>query len=162
MRPGTRRQIVYEVREIAKTAERLAASIEQAQLPDLRRVGVGWTVDGTREMDVGGTYVFREGRHVIAIIRSLAWGLFEMKRRGSEPVDPIALAEVRAILIEIGEKILHGPPERCKKCDGLQTICVACGGECRVPYKENTQETHDRTKVLCPECSSWLSPEGLR
>ena len=100
MRPGARREHVGKLRDLSRIAADMAQRIEVAELPDLRRVSVGWGSDGHSEIDVGGTYIFQKGdeRHIVEIIRALAWGLFESRRAGSDPHDQQALAEVRAIL----------------------------------------------------------------
>jgi hypothetical protein len=137
-----------------------AQSIESAELPDLRRVGIGWSKDGC-EIDLGGIYVFqmrRDERHVIEILHALALGLFESRRDSSNSGDSKALTEVRGILQSVGETILRPPQQCCPKCNGLQHICVACDGECKFSYGQD----HDRTSALCPECSAWLAPRAPR
>ena len=161
MRPGARREYVRWLRDLASDMQRTAQEMEVAELPDLRRVGVGWSKNEC-DIDVGGTYVFKKGRdehHIVEIIHALAWGLFEARRSSGDPSDPKALAEVRSILQGVGETILRPWQPPCPKCGGLQHICVACDGECKVRFSDLN---HDGTQVLCPECSAWLAPQGPR
>ena len=162
MRPGARREHVRRLHELADSVRETADKMEAAELPDLRRVGVGWGGENGCEISVGGTYFFkkdRDERHIVDIISALAWGLFESRRNNGDPSDPKILAEVRGILQSVGESILGPPKPRCSKCDGMQHICVACNGECRVGYNDTK---HDRNQALCPECSTWLAPQAPR
>lgn len=80
MRPGARREHVRCLRELADSVREAADKIETAELPDLRRVGVGWGNNGC-EIDVGGTYVFkmpRDEKHIVDIIRALACGILPL------------------------------------------------------------------------------------
>ena len=161
MRPGARREHVRRLYELADSVRETADKIKTAELPDLRRVGIGWGDNGC-EIDVGGTYVFkmpRDEKYIVDIIRALAWGLFESQRNNSNPSDPDVLAQVRNVLRDVGLDILGPLKPRCPKCDGMQRICVACDEECKVGY-DGTK--HDRTQALCPECSAWLAPQAPR
>lgn len=160
MRPAARRELVGKLRDLSRIAATMAEKAEVAELPDLRRVSVGWGKNV--EIDVGGTYVFQKGRderHIVDIIRALAWGLFESRRDSSDPSDPKAMVEVQGILRDVGETILRSWQPPCPKCDGLKHICVACDGECKAQFSDNV---HNRTEVLCPECSAWLAPQVPR
>jgi hypothetical protein len=163
MRPGARREYVRRLRETADTLRKTAEEVETAELPDLRRVGIGWGGNGC-EIDVGGTYVFkmpRDERHIVDIIRSLAWGLFEARRASSDPRDPKALGEVCEILRGVGLEILTHRRAPCPRCNGHKHICVACDGECKVSLNPD-RLVHDRTQALCPNCSAWLAPQAPR
>jgi len=164
MRPGTRRNIVQRLNDLGGSASKLAQEIESAELPDLRTVSVGWGGSNGCEIMIGRTYVFRKGRderHIVDIIRGLAWGLFESARDSGDPSDPKRLAEVQAILREVGETIPPRGPyiKPCPKCGGLRHICIACDGECKVDLNSTD---HKRETTLCPECSLWLAPQEPR
>ena len=166
MRPGERRNIVSQLVKLGETANGLADEVLQAELPDLRVVSVGWGSKSGCEIDVGRTYVFRKGhdeRHIVDIIASLAWGLFESGRDSGNPQDPKRHAEVRAILSGVADRLPGGKDwsyrERCPKCDGLTHICIACDAECKVDWKV---ADHPRETKLCPECSAWLAPQEPR
>ena len=165
MKPGARREYVRRLHTMADSVREMADKTEAAELPDLRRVGIGWG-DNDCEIDVGGTYVFKmpdDEPHIVRIIRALAWGLFEARRDSGNPSDPKRLAEVRDILQDIGLEILGSwSLNRCSKCDNLRHICVGCNGEHKVLFSEEEQEEHDRTQVLCPKCSTWLAPQAPR
>lgn len=163
MRPGARREYVRRLRDMANGLRETADKMEASELPDLRRVGVGWGKNGC-EIDIAGTYVFRmpqDERFLVSIIRAIAWGLFEARRSGSDPNDPRALAEVRSILAAAVPDVFR-PPTACMKCGGMQRICVACNSDCKVSYSDPRQEAHDRTTTLCPDCSPWLAPQEPR
>src|ERR1700722_2619295 len=168
MRPGARRAYVEALRGLSRTASEMAQRMEVSELPDLRRVSVGWGSNGC-EVDIGGTYVFQMARdepHVVSIVRALVWGLFESSRASDNPSDPVALARIHAVLQGIVDDVgkhTYQPP--CTRCGGLRHICVACDSECKVPfYNPNLIDVHvhDRTQALCPECSAWLAPRAPR
>jgi hypothetical protein len=168
VRPGARRNIVGQLEKLAERASSIVEEIKDSELPDLRVVGVGWGSKTGCEIDVGRTYVFKAGRdsrHIVDIIKSLAWGLFESQRDMSNPQDPVRHAEVRAILNDVADHLPGGPRWgqdkmfRCAKCDGLKHICIACDGECKVDWKV---ADHPRETKLCPWCSAWLAPQEPR
>jgi hypothetical protein len=162
MRHGDRRNLVAQLHKLGDDAKRAARDVEDAELPNLRRVGVGWGGDGCT-ITVGGTYRFampRDKRHVEAIIRSLAWALFEAKRDSVDPDDAETLVTVRGMLKDIGDSLPHCiARDMCKKCGDTSHICVACDGRCKVGWPMGPDAPdHPRETKLCPDCSAWLEP----
>lgn len=166
MRSGARREIACQLEKLTERASTIVQDIKDAELPDLRLVGVGWGSKNGCEIDVGRTYVFQAGRderHIVNIIKGLAWALFESNRDPGNPSDPKRHAEVRAILSDVADHLPGGPKwgyrEPCAKCRGLTHICIACDTECKVDWKV---VEHPRKTKLCPECSAWLAPQEPR
>ena len=67
MRSGARRNVVAYLDKLGDKIKRAAREVERAELPDLRRVGVGWG-NGDCTITVGGAYHFdatRDRRHIV-------------------------------------------------------------------------------------------------
>lgn len=160
MRTGARRNITGRLLEVASDIERIREEVAEAELPDLRSVGVGYMTNGTMRVTVGSAYVFecpKDLRHVEAIIRSLLWGLYEAQRRSSKPDDPDCRGKIAKLVDGIVNELGRGRyREPCKTCGGLTHVCVVCEVECKVPLNDRKGD-HWQTK-LCPDCSAWRAP----